>query len=57
MAESSKSRSSSDPDPGQLDANLQQFYGELRKEDGSEYEPDSLHVMLASLDRHFEKKY
>ena len=42
----------SDPDPRQLDAILHQFYAELRKEDGSEYEPDSLRVMLASLDRH-----
>ena len=48
--------SSSDPDPRQLDAILQQFYAELRKEDGSEYEPDSLRVMLASLDRHFQEK-
>ena len=46
----------SDPDPRQLDAILQQFYAELRKEDGSEYEPDSLRVMLASLDRHFQEK-
>ena len=37
----------------QLDETLQQFYAELRKEDGSDYEPDSLRVMLASLDRHF----
>ena len=46
----------SDPEPRQLDAVLQQFYAELRKEDGSEYEPDSLRVMLASLDRHFQEK-
>ena len=46
----------SDPDPCQLDAILQQFYAELRKEDGSEYEPDSLRVMLASLDRYFQEK-
>ena len=56
MAESSRSRSSFDPDPRRLDAILQQFYAELRKEDGSEYEPDSLRVMLASLDRHFQEK-
>jgi len=46
----------SDQEPRQLDAVLQQFYAELRKEDGSEYEPDSLRVMLASLDRHFQEK-
>ena len=39
----------------QLDETLQQFYAEVRKEDGSEYEPDSLRVMLASLDRHFRE--
>ena len=39
----------------QLDETLQQFYAELRKEDGSDYEPDSLRVMLASLDRHFRE--
>ena len=37
----------------ELDSLLAKFYAELRKEDGSEYEPDSLKVMLASLDRHF----
>ena len=39
----------------QLDETLQQFYAEVRKEDGLEYEPDSLRVMLASLDRHFRE--
>ena len=34
---------------------LQQFYVEVQKEDGSEYKPDSLRVMLASLDRHFRE--
>lgn len=47
---------SSYSDPSQLDVILQQFYAELRKEDGSEYQPDSLRVMLASLDRHFQEK-
>ena len=28
----------------------------LRKEDGSEHKPDGLHIMLASLDRHFQEK-
>ena len=32
---------------------LGHFYAELRKEDGTDYEPDSLRVMLASLGRHF----
>ena len=39
----------------QLDEMLQQFYAEVRKEDGSKYEPNSLRVMLASLDRHFRE--
>ena len=32
-----------------------QFYAEIRKGDRSDYEPDSLRVMLASLDRHFRE--
>ena len=36
----------------QLDKTLQQFYPEVRKE---EYEPDSLRVMLGSLDCHFRE--
>ena len=39
----------------QLNELLQQFYAEIRKEDGTEYEPDSLRVMLAALDRHFKE--
>jgi hypothetical protein len=37
----------------QLDETLQQFNAKLRKDYGSDYEPDSLWVMLASLDCHF----
>ena len=33
-----------------LDQKLQKFFAEVRKKDGSDYEPDSLRVMLASLD-------
>ncbi|CAH3149708.1 unnamed protein product, partial [Porites lobata] len=40
----------------QLDETLQKFFAENRKKDGSEYEPDSLRVMLASLDRHLREK-
>ena len=36
---------------GQLDGVLQQFYADLRKKNGEEYEPESLKVMAASLDR------
>ena len=40
----------------QLDDTLQKFFAEIRKKDGSEYEPDSLRFMLASLDRPCEKR-
>ena len=37
---------------------LGQFYGEIRKKDGSDYEPDCLRVMQASINRYLlEKKY
>ena len=31
------------------------FFAEIRKSDGSDYEPDSLSVMLAALDRHLKQ--
>ena len=37
-----------------LDKLLCRFCVQLRKTDGSNYEPDSLRVMLAALDRHFK---
>ena len=44
--------------PATLDEVLQQFYLEVRKQDGSEYEPDSLNVMQAALERYLlTKKY
>ena len=43
--------------PQVLDGILTKFYAEVRKQDGSEYEPDSLRVMQASLDRHLRQKY
>jgi len=36
--------------PQALDEILTRFYAEMRKRDGSEYEPDSLQVMQASID-------
>ena len=39
----------------ELDQTLQLFYAEVRKADGSNYEPDSLHTMLAALDRHLHE--
>jgi len=35
---------------------LQHFYAELIKKDGQEYEPESLKVMIAALDRHVRQK-
>jgi len=34
-----------------------QFYAEIRKEIGQEYEPDSLKVMQAALERYLKEKY
>ncbi|KAL9977701.1 hypothetical protein ACROYT_G015134 [Oculina patagonica] len=42
--------------PQDLDVILTKFYAEVRKKDGSEYEPDSLRVMQASLDRYLRQK-
>ena len=39
-----------------LDKVLQQFFAELVKEDGENYEPESLKVMFAALDRHVREK-
>ena len=36
----------------QLDGVLQKFYAELVKENSQEYKPESLKVMIASLNRH-----
>ena len=42
--------------PQVLDGILTKFYAEVRKKDGSEYEPDSLRVRQASLDRYLRTK-
>ena len=39
-----------------LDKTLSPFYSEVRKESGEDYEPDSLRVMQAALERHFKVK-
>ena len=39
----------------ELDECLWRFFAEIRKSDGSDYEPDSLRVMLAALDRHLKQ--
>ena len=38
--------------PATLNEVLHKFYLEVRKQDGSEYETDSLKVMQAALERH-----
>ena len=43
--------------PATLDEVLQKFYLEVRKQDGSEYEPDSLKVMQAALERYLSYPY
>lgn len=42
--------------PEDLDEVLQKFYAELRNKKGEDYEPDSLKVMQAALDRHLRDK-
>ena len=42
--------------PQAQDEVLKKFYVEVRKKDGSEYEPDSLRVMQASIDRYPRQK-
>ena len=39
----------------ELDEKLQTFFAEVRKKNGSDYEPNSLRVMIASLDRHLKE--
>jgi len=39
----------------ELDECLSRFFAKIRKSDGSDYEPDSLRVMLAALDRHLKQ--
>ena len=41
--------------PEELDKILQRFYAELVKSNGTDYEPESLRVMIACLDRHLRE--
>lgn len=43
-------------DAKSLDGTLAQFYAELTKQNGDEYEPDSLRVMQSSLHRYLVEK-
>ena len=40
----------------ELNEALAQFFAKLRRENGKDYEPDSLKVMQAALDRHLRSK-
>ena len=40
----------------QLDGILLLFFAEIRKNNGTNYEPDSLRTMMAALDRHLREK-
>ena len=42
--------------PQALDGLLNKFYVEIRKKDGTDYEPDSLRVMQAAIDRYHRHK-
>ena len=39
-----------------LNKTLSQFYAEVRKESGEDYEPDSLRVMQAALERYLKSQ-
>ena len=40
----------------ELDHVLQSFFAEIRKSDGTEYEPECLRVMLSAMDRYLRDK-
>ena len=43
-------------EPAELNTLLEHFYAEVKNKQGEDYEPESLKVMIASLDRHFKNK-
>ena len=43
-------------EPAELNRLLEKFYAEVKNKDGQDYEPDSLRVMIAALDRHLKDK-
>ena len=42
--------------PTELDKLLERFFASVCKQDGTDYEPGSLKVMQAALDRHLKEK-
>ena len=43
-------------EPAELNTSLEHFYAEVNNKKGEDYEPESLKVMMASLDRHLKNK-
>ena len=43
-------------EPAELNTLLEHFYDEVNNKKGEDYEPESLKVMMASLDRHLKNK-
>ena len=43
-------------EPYELNKTLELFYAEVKKSNGKDYEPDSLRVMIAAVDRHLKEK-
>ena len=43
-------------EPAELNRLLEKFYAEVKNKNGQDYEPDSLRVMFAALDRHLKDK-
>ena len=43
-------------EPAELNRLLEKFYAEVKNKNGQDYEPDSLRVMIAVLDRHLKDK-
>ena len=43
-------------EPAELNKLLEQFYAEVKNKNGKDYEPDSLRVMIAALDRHLNEQ-
>ena len=43
-------------EPAELNRLLEKFYAEVKNRNSLDYEPDSLRVMIAALDRHLKEK-
>ena len=43
-------------EPAEMNRLLEKFYAEVKNKNGQDYEPDSLRVMIAALDRHLKEK-